>query len=217
MRKNNKVNKSLDSFNLELTNNQIRIILLTVVILVIILLFRKQFHTNIERIIVFTIIFLLFLIISKNLVLTFIGTSIIFLFVNLIIRYRNVMENFDNDTSSEKTIPKPSFDINSEPSIDMGIFQTDEFKKSSEGIQELLKRVNGGIELKDDDLKETNPIGIDLSKYKDDEKPNSLKIAQKESYELINTVNALKDTISTLSPVLQEGKKLMSLFETLKF
>jgi hypothetical protein len=212
----NKINKTFDSFNLELTNNQIRILLITVVILVITLLFRKIFHTNIERIIVFMIIFLLFLVISKNLVITIIGTCIIFLFLNLIMSYKNVIEDFDN-TSSTVDIPKSSVDINSEPSLDMGIFQTDEFKKSSEGIQELLKKVNGGIELKDDDLKETKPIGIDLTKYKDDEKPNPLKLAQKESYELIDTVNALKDTISTLSPVLSEGKKLMSLFENLKF
>lgn len=212
----NKINKTFDSFNLELTNNQIRILLITVVILVITLLFRKIFHTNIERIIVFMIIFLLFLVISKNLVITIIGTCIIFLFLNLIMSYKNVIEDFDN-TSSTVDIPKSSVDINSEPSLDMGIFQTDEFKKSSEGIQELLKKVNGGIELKDDDLKETKPIGIDLTKYKDDEKLNPLKLAQKESYELIDTVNALKDTISTLSPVLSEGKKLMSLFENLKF
>ena len=210
MKKNSKLIKTLDSFNLELKNNQIRIMLITIIILVIILLFRKQFHTSIECIIVFTIIFLIFLIISKNLILTFIGTCIIFLLVNLIIKYRNVMENFDSTT------PEPAPEKSSEPEINMGIFQSDEFKKSSDGIQELLKRVNGGIELKEDDLKESKPLGIDLDKYKDDEKPNALKIAQKESYELINTVNALKDTISTLSPVLQEGKKLMGLFETLK-
>jgi len=213
MKKNSKLSKTLDSFNIELNNKQIRIMLITVVILVIILLFRKQFHTSIERIIVFTIIFLLFLIISKNLILTFVGTCIIFLLVNLIIKYRNVMENFDSATPA---LPEPATEKIGEPSIDMGIFQSDEFKKSSDGIQELLKRVNGGIELKEDDLKESKPLGIDLDKYKDDEKPNALKIAQKESYELINTVNALKDTISTLSPVLQEGKKLMNIFENLK-
>ena len=92
------------------------------------------------------IIFLLFLVISKNLVITIIGTCIIFLFLNLIMSYKNVIEDFDN-TSSTVDIPKSSVDINSEPSLDMGIFQTDEFKKSSEGIQELLKKVNGGIEL----------------------------------------------------------------------
>ena len=49
-----------------------------------------------------------------------------------------------------------------------------------------------------------------------DKKPNALKVAQKETYELINTVNALKDTLTTLSPVLLEGKKLMGIFENLK-
>ena len=106
--------------------------------------------------------------------------------------------------------------ITAEPSFNKNIFETDDFKKSSEGIQELLKKVNGGIELKEDDVKETDLLNIDIGKYSDDKKPNALKDAQKETYELINTVNALKDTISTLSPVLQEGKKLMNIFENLK-
>ena len=45
---------------------------------------------------------------------------------------------------------------------------------------------------------------------------SKLKQAQKEAYELIDTVNALKDTVNTLAPVLQEGKKLMGIFENLK-
>ena len=31
-----------------------------------------------------------------------------------------------------------------------------------------------------------------------------------------NAVNALKDTITTLAPVLEEGKKLMNMFENIK-
>jgi len=195
---------NIDYFNLELKNIHNRIILTLVIILVILLLFRKKFNSTIERIIVFIIIFLLFLVLSNNLVITIIGSSIIFLLVNLIIKYRDTMENFQNEK-----IEEPSFDKN--------IFETPEFKKSSDGIKELLKKVNGGIELKDDDLKETDKLNINLDKYSDDKKPNVLKQAQKEAYELIDTVNALKDTVSTLAPVLTEGKKLMSIFESLKF
>jgi hypothetical protein len=245
MKKN--INK-LDYFQIELKNEEIKVLLTIVIILVIILLFRKKFSNIIERIIVFTIIFLLFIIITKNLVVTFIGTSIIFLLVNLIIKYRNTIENFQDLTSlkdlaglkdlaslkdlaglkdldglkdliglKDLTDLKIHPDtISSEPSFDKNIFETDSFKKSSNGIQELLKKVNGGIELKDDDIKDSGILNIDLTKYSDDKKPNALKDAQKETYELINTVNALKDTISTLAPVLQEGKKLMNIFENLK-
>ena len=215
---------NLDYFNIELQNNKIRVLLSIIIILVIILLFRKKLSNTIERIIVFAIIFLLFLIITKNLVTTFIGTSIIFLLVNLIIEYRNTIENFQDlsdlkdlgglkDLVDTKIHPSS---ISSEPSFDKNIFETDDYKKSSDGIQELLKKVNGGIELKDDDIKDSGILNIDLQKYSDDKKPNALKDAQKETYELINTVNALKDTISTLAPVLQEGKKLMNIFESLK-
>ena len=205
-----KKNNSLDNFNIKLENKEIRILLTIVIILVIILLFRKQFSTIIERMIVFGIIFLLFIIITKNLIVTFIGTCLIFLLVNLIIKYRNTIENFEDLKINPSTIVD-------EPSFDKNIFESDEFKKSSDGIQELLKKINGGIELKDDDLKETtNPLNLDVKKYSNDKKPNALKDAQKETYELINTLDALKDTVSTLAPILQEGKKLMNIFENLK-
>ena len=201
---NKKLNNNIDYFNLQFNSNQIRIILTIVIILVIMLLFRKKFHSLIERLIVFTIIFLLFLIISKNLVVTFIGTCIIFLLVNLIMKYRDTIENFESVA-------------NAEPPFDMSIFDKGDIKASGDNIQELLKKINGGRELKDHDTKEIDTIkDIDLKKHTDDKKPNALKDAQKETYELINTVNALKDTITTLAPVLQEGKKLMNIFENLK-
>lgn len=200
----NRMNNDINYFNLNLQNNEIKMILTIIVILVIILLFRKNFNTIIEKLVVFIIIFLLFLIISKNLIITFIGTSIVFLLLNLLMGYKRTIESYQNVKEHQQ-----------EPTINKNIFETDEFKKSSEGIKELLKKVNGGIELKDDDLKETDKLGVDSNKYSDDKKPNILKDAQKEAYELIDTVNALKDTINTLTPVLNEGKKLMNIFQSL--
>jgi len=196
--------KKINSFNLELNNKEVRILLTVVIILIIILLFRKSFNRVIEKFIVFSILFLLFLIISKNILITFIGSCIIFLLINLIMNYRNTIENFDNSLS------EPPFDIN--------LFSKDDIKKSGDSIKEIVKLVNGGIKLKDDDKTNVDNIGssIDLTKLSDDSKPNALRDAQKETYELINTVNALKDTITTLAPVLNEGKKLMSIFESLK-
>ena len=203
MKKNSKLNATnLNYFNLDLNSNEIRILLIIVIILVIILLFRKKLNNTIERFIVFSILFLLFLVITKNILVTFISSCIIFLFVNLIIRYRNTIEKFE--------------DLNKEPAFDTNIFDNETLKKSAEGIQDLLKKVNGGIELKEDDITESEKLNVDHEKYADDKKSNKLKEAQKETYELINTVSALKDTITTLAPVLQEGKKLMDIFENLK-
>jgi hypothetical protein len=234
-----KINMKLDNYNVKLTDNQIRIMIVTVIILVIILVFRKQFHNIVERIIVFAILFLLFLIISKNIIVTLVGSAIIFLLVNLIINTRDTIEKFDNLTATTEiasslptekeanqvkdliknlgNIPDIQSLISSEPAIDTAVLNNPEFKKSADGIKDFLSQVNGGIELKDDDLEETkDKININVSSYSDDKKPNHLKSAQKEAYELINTVKALQDTIGTLSPVLLEGKKLMGLFESLK-
>ena len=231
--------KTLDGFNIDLNNKQIRILLIIIIILVVVLLFRKKFNTTIEKIIVFSILFLLFLIISKNLIITFFGSCLIFLLVNLIIQYRNTIENFEdlNDKSDKKSddldlssamdllkssdglksILENSKEIKSgEPEFDINLFNTPDFTKSAEGIQSLLKKVNGGISLTENDTKETDKLGVDTTKYSDDNKHNPLKQAQKEAYELIDSVNALKDTITTLAPVLQEGKKLMNIFENLK-
>ena len=231
--------KTLDGFNIDLNNKQIRILLIIIIILVIVLLFRKIFNTTIEKIIVFSILFLLFLIISKNLIITFFGSCLIFLLVNLIIQYRNTIENFEdlNDKSDKKSddldlssamellkssdglksmLEKSKEITSGEPEFDINLFNTPDFTKSAEGIQSLLKKVNGGISLTEHDTKETDKLGVDTTKYSDDNKHNSLKQAQKEAYELIDSVNALKDTITTLAPVLQEGKKLMNIFENLK-
>ena len=200
--------KKINSFNLELNNKEVRILLTVVIILIIILLFRKSFNRVIEKFIVFSILFLLFLIISKNILITFIGSCIIFLLINLIMNYRNTIENFDNSLSEKSA--EPPFDIN--------LFNKDDIKKSGDSINEIVKLVNGGIILKKDDITNVDNIGseLDITKLSDDSKPNALRDAQKETYELINTVNALKDTITTLAPVLNEGKKLMSIFESLK-
>jgi hypothetical protein len=102
--------------------------------------------------------------------------------------------------------------LETEPGFAKNIFDDDNVKKSAEGIQKLLKQVNGGIELKDEDLKETPKLNVDHAPYSNDNVPNPLKIAQKEAFQLIDTVSALNDTLTTLSPVLSEGKKLMDMF-----
>jgi len=213
--KNNK-----DYFNIELKTNHTRLLLTILVILVIILLFRRNIHTILEKLIIFCILFVLLLILTKNLIVTLFGSLVIFSLINLNMEYKRTIENFEDLNAAPKSIQSTTdkkIDLSVEPPVDFGIFNNDAVKKSGDNIQDLLKKINGGIELKDEDTKETkDKLNVDSTTYSDDKKPNALKAAQKEAYELIDTVNALKDTISTLSPVLMEGKKLMSLFENLK-
>jgi hypothetical protein len=199
-----KMNKSSDLsyFDIKLSTVQSRIILVIIVLLILILLFRKAFYPMIEKLIIFSILFLLLLTISKNILITLIASSLIFLLINLIMGYKDTLEKFQN--------------LDTEPAFDTNVFNKDEVKKSADGIQDLLKKINGGIELKDDDTKESDPLNVDVQKLSDDTKPNALKEAQKETYALIDTVNALKDTITTLAPVLKEGKKLMTMFQDFK-
>ena len=194
--------KNKNMFNIKIRTEYNRLIIAIIIICIIILLFRKRLNYIFEKFVVFTMIFLLFLLLTKNILISLGLALIIFLLINLNMGYTKMVESFSN--------------LNEEPPIDLGIFNTDEVKNSSDNIQNLLKKINGGIELKEDDITETDKLNVDHKKYGDDKKPNALRDAQKEAYELIDTVNALKDTITTLAPVLSEGKKLMNIFENLK-
>jgi len=225
---------NINYYNLKLSKINSRSIIGLIVLLTLILLYIKNYinhnfssklsnNRTYERILVFLIIFLLLIVLSHNLIISIVISVILFLLINLLMNYRYTLENFQNDEGNKeinelsKETKKTEIDITKdEPSFDKNIFDTDVFKQSTNGIQELLKKVNGGIELKDDDTKETQKLGIDTTKYSDDNKLNPLKQAQKEAYELIDTVNALKDTVTTLAPVLSEGKKLMDIFQNLK-
>jgi hypothetical protein len=127
-------------------------------------------------------------------------------------------ESFDNDADNDDDKEKEEFsnDNTKEFINELESIMTPESKKASNNIKDLLKQANGGIKLTDDDVKESKALGINTDELSNDKKPNALRDAQKETYELINTVNTLKDTLMTLSPVLTEGKKLMNMFESVK-
>jgi hypothetical protein len=128
-------------------------------------------------------------------------------------------EKFENDEiDDDENKEKEGFsnDDTKEFINELEAIMTPESKKASNNIKDLLKQANGGIKLTDDDVKESKVLGINTDELTNDKKPNALRDAQKETYELINTVNTLKDTLMTLSPVLSEGKKLMNMFESVK-
>lgn len=87
---------------------------------------------------------------------------------------------------------------------------------NSSKLEKYTDRLKGKIPLSEDDVIDNEPVGIDTFAMKHDEvKPDPLKKAQKETYELIDTINILKETVQTLNPVLSEGKKVMDLFKGL--
>jgi len=211
MKKNNNFN--INYYKLNMEKKDIRLLLVIIIILLIILTFRKVLGYILERFIIFAILFLLLLCLSRNIFVTFIGSSIIFLFINLIINYRNTIEKFEdikNEDAKNEEEKSNAF------AFDKNIFETKDVKNASKSLKDLLKKMNGGIELNEEDLKETGVINVDTNKYKNEDSSNHLKKAQIETYQLIDTVNTLKDTITTLAPVLSEGKKLIDIFNNLK-
>ena len=152
----------------------------------------------------------------KNVIFILLLLVAFFMLLRLLYHYKQSVEKFENKMPDAPMPAPPSATPPILPNFDLSAFQSKDFKDSSNSIKEFVKTINGGIQLKEDDLKETPPVNVDIKKYSDDNIPNPLKQAQKETHELINTVNALKDTLTTLAPVLSEGKKLMNMFENLK-
>jgi ABC-type multidrug transport system fused ATPase/permease subunit len=232
----------LENYNTHFTLCTQRWFMMIVVILTLLLiiiksnLFKNMNSSTIERFLLFFILLFLLFILTRNTIYTLIGTIILFFLFNILIMYsnkinqininqKNNIESFDNHKSENTDEKESKKELTHQElqehldKIDTTIesYQNDkDVKVAAAGLQELLKKLNGGIELKKEDLSETKPLGIDTTQFKDEKKNNALQKAQQETYQLIDSVSALKDTITTLSPVLSQGKEIMSLFENLK-
>jgi len=198
-----KVNK-LSNFEVVFAKDQQRIIIAVIIVLLIILLFRQKIYYLIEKIIIIGILFLLILVITKNLMISIIGAIILFLIINIAMSYTKKveqfkLERFDNPGSDEKKEHMSS-------------------SSSADGLAQVMKQLQNSPS-SIEDFKETSkddkltPI---LEKYSDDNIPTPVRKAQMETFQLIDTIKVLKDTLETFTPVLAEGKKIMSLFESMK-
>jgi hypothetical protein len=183
-----------------------------------IVLFKEKIGLSnlFEKIFIFIALYILLLLITKNYLHAFIGAILLFLIINLMINNKNYIESFENPSETNPPDTKSISDLAG--GLSKILNDKEGGQDSLKNLQELLKKVNGGIELKDDDKVETPAldVGDTFEKYSNDKIPNALKDAQKETYALIDTVSSLTDTLKTLSPVLSEGKKIMSMFESLK-
>lgn len=103
-----------------------------------------------------------------------------------------------------------------------------ETKKRVKDMNNLIKKLEGGISLKDEDLFEKNNLdNHNFSQNKESQKErkesdtkntDELKPheAQRQAYQLIDTVKQLKDSIHELAPMLKQGKTVLEQLETLK-
>lgn len=183
-----KINK-IDNFEVVFNKDQQRIILAVIIVLLIILLFRKKIYYLIEKTIILGILFLLILVITKNLMVSIIGSILLFLIINIAMDYTQKteqLEKFDNQSPS------------------MG------------NLMDAVKQLKNSPSTVEDFKEKDTSLGPVLEKYSDDKVPTPVRKAQMETFELIDTIKILKDTIETFSPVLAEGKKIMSLFENMK-
>ena len=194
-------------------------------------------YNVIDQIFIFIILLFFIMIVTRNFNYAITCTIIIYIIYWCT---RSISENFNNkriggqsiesfqnesseeETSTEKKDKKITVeDLNSAlGNIDSNIekYKNDkDVQKAAEGIKELVKKLNGGITIQKSDLQETKPLGVDTSNFKDENKNTALQQAQKETYQLIDSVSALKDTITTLTPVLSQGKEIMNMFQSLKF
>ncbi len=156
-----------------------------------------------------------------------IGIIVVYLLlVYFVMRNNYGFENFENEDKVDKEEKKKSEDSDGKDGLraelDALIKKFESDHKSGKSnvdtskIEKYTSKLIGGIELKDDDTTENEPVGIDTSQMIHDEiKPDPLKKAQKETYELIDTIGILKETVQSLNPVLSEGKKVMDLFKGL--
>ncbi len=219
----NKTKKLLSSYgNVQLDKYLTNGIIVIIVLSVIVLLMRKIIEDWIHSIILFLIIFMVLILISKNWLVSLIGGLILTMIFKSMMSTLFKNENFENSKEKklEDIVEKDGEDEDKENIEDAPVskqenIDMDEAAKSLEKFGELL---DGGIELKEDDLKETENFEIEVkgSKYAKKDGTNALQKAQMESYQLMNTIKNLEDTIKTLSPVLNEGKKVMNMFDQFK-
>jgi len=227
MVKNNKA-FNVQQFNMDLKPKTKNTLFFIIILALIILLFRKSYGIHLERVLLIIILFCLLLALTKNWLFSLIGTVILFLLFNLMhvmqMKNNNSIENFDNSKSEDLEAKKEELkaklgdsDILKQITQKMSDYENDpNIQKAAGGIQELMKKLDGGIELKESDTKETGKMDVPTEEFQDEKKNYPLKKAQQEVYELVNTIDTLKNTMETLAPVLSQGKELMNMFENFK-
>jgi len=237
----NKKSIDISNYNIKLNEQQKNTLFVLIIICLIGLLFRKKLNINVERILLFITLFSLLIVVTKNWVISIVTTVILFLLFNLLLNTQiknNNIENFDNSKEDikEKVDDKKddiknkleekkeelkkkidSSDFINEITAKMQDYTNNkDVQSAANGLQDLLKQLDGGIKLKDSDTKETDKLNVNTKELSDEKKFDPMRKAQQDTYELINMVDSLKNTMETLAPVLSQGKEIMNMFENFK-
>ena len=174
-------------------------------LLIVVLLFEGNLNNILKYLFTFLLLLTINYMITKN-----INFSIMLSFTMSVILYyidkdnKTTYERFEN-TEEDEDLEKEKI-------------------KGEKGLNEILEKLDNGIALESDDLKEHNDIDDEsFHDKKDDNNIKGKKIkdytpqqAQKETFKLIDTVKQLNHTIQALGPTLKEGKAILSSFESLK-
>ncbi len=195
-----------------------------VILIIFGLLIRNLISEFVEKTLVFLLLYILVFLITHNVLISFVIGVVLYWIVNSM---RNVMkkhEAFENQKKEGDDEKIDLKDLAKNEKTDKNIEETPvteketkdmDMNKASADIQKLVEKLQGGIALKEEDKKETPKLNKDFRNTKYTEEKNSpLKQAQIETYELMDTISNLENTIKTLSPVLNEGKKIMDMFES---
>lgn len=180
--------------------------------LIVVIVLRNNDNCNYSHLASLVLLYIIIEGIVNNIVLSFIYTVIVWVLLFIVLTNYlnlNVRENFENDENREKNIDNQT-------------------KKRVSHLKNIIKKLEGGIALTDDDLVEKNNIkdyDFKKSRVSKDEDENTKnkdvddytpREAQKETFQLINTVKQLKDTVTELAPILKEGKTILSSLGALK-
>jgi len=233
-------NKNIDigKYNIKLNDGKKNSLYIITIFCLIALLFRNKLSINIERVLLFILILSLLLVITKNWVISLLSSVLLFLLFNLLLNLqikKAEIESFESTMNQKKEEVKNKVASSLEEKkeemkkkLDNSDFLNDltakmqdysknkDVKAAADGLQGLLNQLDGGIPIKESDKKETKKLDIPTEEYEDEGKFDPMRKAQKETYELINMVNALKNTMETLAPVLSQGKEIMNMFESFK-
>ena len=187
---------------------------LVCVALIMVIVMRDNVDCNYSHIATLVLLYIIIDEMVDNIILSFIYAVLVWVVLFVILKnYLNkslkTMENFENDEKREKNLEKAT-------------------KKRVSHLKDMIKKLEGGVALTKDDLEEKNEIGdYDFKKSKvteeDDERAKDKNMndltpreAQKETFQLINTVKQLKSTVNELAPLLKEGKSILSTLGALK-
>ena len=210
-------------------------------LLILLCLFDSFNYQQVSDILSFTIIFILTQTMIKNLYYSLFVSLIIFLLLrSSLTKYKYEYENFENENNESDNSNDDSQNDNDENKNDQKNPLNNLDLKNIKGdlntnLETMIKTLSGElnpIKLSDDDNKEKNDLdenyeSVVNTAIKAEDNPSSIENknaselspfqAQKETFELINTVQQLSETVKTLGPVLQQGKQVLDLYKHFKF